>query len=179
VTRVPIFGGALNEDLPAVVGLLPTQDKKGERTGLQLVLVKRQVVNDHRLLIGAGELKRGMRGARRKRARVHIRPEGLRQRPEAHGESLLGRPLDVDELPAGVPRRVVVSAGYHRVGGVRAGAASAQRRLQIHFRSEVQGRQAHRPLQQEGVVLGGQGHKRRVTARLLKVYHNAGLQLLD
>ena len=47
----------LDEDLPAIIGLLPPQDEEGEGGGLQLVLVKGEVVNDHRLLVGAGELE--------------------------------------------------------------------------------------------------------------------------
>ena len=47
----------LDEDLPAIIGLLPPQDEEGEGGGLQLVLVKGEVVNDHRLLVGACELE--------------------------------------------------------------------------------------------------------------------------
>ena len=47
----------LDENLPAIIGLLPPQDEQGEWGRLQLILVKGEVVNDHRLLVGAGELE--------------------------------------------------------------------------------------------------------------------------
>ena len=57
---ISVFSGALYEDLPAEVGLLPPKDKKGEGAGLQLVLVKGEVLDDHGLLVGAGELESRM-----------------------------------------------------------------------------------------------------------------------
>ena len=50
------FTQYLDENLPAIIGLLPPQDEKGKWGRLQLILVKGKVVNDHRLLICAGEL---------------------------------------------------------------------------------------------------------------------------
>ena len=50
----------LDENLPAIIGLLSPQDEKGKWGGLQLVLVKGKVVNDHWLLVHAGELDIGM-----------------------------------------------------------------------------------------------------------------------
>ena len=53
-------GRSLNEDLPAVVWLFPPEDEEREGTGLQLVLVEGKIFNDHRLLVGAGELEGGV-----------------------------------------------------------------------------------------------------------------------
>ena len=60
VACLPIISAALYEDLPAVVRLLPPEDEEGEGARLQLVLVEGQIVDDHGLLVGAGELEGGM-----------------------------------------------------------------------------------------------------------------------
>ena len=93
------LAAALDVDLPARLGLLPGQDEEGERARLQLVLVERQVVDDHGLLVGAREGDLGVRRPLGERGRVVVRPEGLGQRPESHRETLLRRPGDVDQAP--------------------------------------------------------------------------------
>ena len=50
----------LYEDLPTKFGLLPCQDVEGERRRLQLVLVEREVVDYHRLGVGAGKFDVGV-----------------------------------------------------------------------------------------------------------------------
>ena len=40
--------------------MLPAEDEERERTGLKLVFVERKIFNDHRLLVGAGELEGGV-----------------------------------------------------------------------------------------------------------------------
>ena len=185
---VSVLSGALYEDLPTVVGLFPPQNEQRQRTGLQFILVKRQVVNDHRLLVRAGELERRMRGTRRQRARVHIRPEGFGQRPEADSESLLGGALDVDELATRVPG--CVAGRYHRVGRVGTGAGAQadltqHDRLQVHLRPKVGGggcqstTEGRHTVQQGLILVARQRQQGRVAARLLKVNHNTRLQLLD
>lgn len=84
---VPISGGALYEDLPAVTGLFSPEDKQRERAGLQLVLVEGEVLNHHGLLVSAGELERGMSRPRRQRIGRNIRPECFGERPKAHSEA--------------------------------------------------------------------------------------------
>ena len=55
-TSIAIFSAAVDEDLPAGVGLSPLQDVLGERGGFQLVLVKGEVPDDQGLTRGAIEL---------------------------------------------------------------------------------------------------------------------------
>ena len=58
MTSISILSGALDEDLPAEVRLLPAQYEESEGAGLQLVLVKGKIFNDHGLLVGTCELER-------------------------------------------------------------------------------------------------------------------------
>ena len=87
VACLPILSAALYEDLPAVVRLLPPEDEEGEGARLQLVLVEGQVVNDHGLLVGAGELEGGVGGPLGQGVRGDVWPEGFGKRPEADSEA--------------------------------------------------------------------------------------------
>ena len=87
VACLAILGAALYEDLPAVVRLLPPEDEECEGARLQLVLVEGQVVDDHGLLVGAGELEGGVGGPLRQGVRGDVRPEGFGERPEADSEA--------------------------------------------------------------------------------------------
>ena len=60
MSSISIVGGALYENLPTEVRLLPPENEECEGAGLQLVLVKGQVLDDHGLLVGAGELESGV-----------------------------------------------------------------------------------------------------------------------
>ena len=62
--HVAIFSAAVDEDLPAGVGLSPLQDVLGEWGGFQLVLVKGEVPDDQGLTRGAIELDGWVGGAR-------------------------------------------------------------------------------------------------------------------
>ena len=84
---LPVLGAALYEDLPAVVRLLPPQDEEREGARLQLVLVEGQVVDDHGLLVGAGELEGRMGRPLGQGVGGHVGPEGFGERPEANSEA--------------------------------------------------------------------------------------------
>ena len=60
VACVSIFSRTLYKDLPTEVGLFPTQYEEGEGAWLQLVFIKWEVLDDHGLLISAGELESGV-----------------------------------------------------------------------------------------------------------------------
>ena len=62
--HVAIFSTAVDEDLPAGVGLSPLQDVLGEGGGFQLVLVKGEVPDDQGLTRGAIKLDGWVGGAR-------------------------------------------------------------------------------------------------------------------
>ena len=62
--HVAIFSAAVDEDLPAGVGLSPLQDVLSEWGGFQLVLVKGEVPDDQGLTRGAIELDGWVGGAR-------------------------------------------------------------------------------------------------------------------
>ena len=79
--------GALDEDLPAVVGLLAAEDEEGEGRGLQLVLVEGEVLDHHRLLVGAGELEGGVCRPLGQVGGAHIWPECLGQWPEPNSKT--------------------------------------------------------------------------------------------
>ena len=166
---ISVFSGPLNEHLPAEVRLLPPKDEEGERTRLQFVFIKRKIINNHGLLVAAGELEGWMSCPARDRAGVHVRPEGFRQGPEPDREPFLGGPLDVDQLPAGVPGRV--RRRNHRVrsmgSGAGAGLPEYRRFDNFNFRFYLALDDIFVP--QEGGI----------AACLLEVNDDTGLELLD
>ena len=58
--------------------MLPAEDEERERTGLKLVFVEGKVLDDHGLLVGAGELESGVGQPLGQGGGRHVRPVGFR-----------------------------------------------------------------------------------------------------
>ena len=88
MSSITISCWTLNEDLPTIIWLLPSQNEESEGTGLKFIFVEGKIFDDHWLLIGAGKFEGGVSWPRRQWSCCHIRPECLRKRPKSNSKTL-------------------------------------------------------------------------------------------
>ena len=182
---------SVNIDLPTNFRLLASEEVLCERRRLELVLVEREVVDDHRFEICAAELHVRVRGTLRQRRRVDIGPEGFGQRPETDGEAFLSGPGHEDEssavVPSGVWRR------QDRIGSVRPWRVRPASSVQLFV--EVQALDAEHVIvlqlverdrvgsgERNDVLVGSifaVANRCRVRPDFLEVDDDAGLKFLD
>ena len=92
--------------LPTNFGLLSRKKVLCQGRRLKLILVERQVVDDHRLQVCATKFHVRVRRTLRQRRRIHVGPKRFRQRPKPDGETFLRGPGHEDQSAAVVPGRV-------------------------------------------------------------------------